>query len=92
MSTYQSRLLHESNLHLQVRFKVLIEDVLLDSSERAVASVVVVRQQLLCVFNPHAVMTATHAAVCGSGWWSLLRGPNRGAVSGLRVSAFRRVC
>lgn len=88
-SKYQSLLFQESNLHLQVGFKVLIEDVLLNSGERPVASIVIVRQQLLCMFDPHTVMTATHAAVGGSRRWTLVRRPGRGTVTGF--SALRGV-
>lgn len=47
----------------------------------------VIRQQPLCVFDPHTVMTAAHAAVGGCGWWTLVRRPSRGTVSwiGIRV-------
>lgn len=82
-----SCLFQEPNLHLQVGFKVLIEDVLLYSGECTVAAVMVVRQQLLCVFDPHAVMTATHAAVGGSGRRALVRRPGGGTVAGFRFSA-----
>ena len=76
-----SRLLQESDLHLQVSFKILIEDVLLNGGERSVASVAIVRQQLLRVLDPHAVMAAAHAAVGGGRRGALIGGPRRGAVA-----------
>lgn len=87
----QSRLFQESDLHLQEGLKVVIQDVLLNGGECPVASVVVVRQQLLCMFDPHAVMTATHAAVGGGGRRTLAGGPGRGPVTGIWFSALRGV-
>lgn len=87
----RSCLIQEFDLHLQVGFEVLIEDVLLNSGERPVASVMVIRQQLLCMFDPHTVMAAAHAAVGGGRWWTLVRGPGGGTVSGFWLSALRGV-
>lgn len=75
LSLRASRLLQELDLHLQVCLEVLVQDVLLDGGERPVPSVVVIGEQPLGVFDPHAIVTTTHAAV-GRGWWrTLLWGP-----------------
>lgn len=70
-----SRLFQELDLHLQVRLEVLVQDVLLDGGERLVPSVVVIRQQPLGMFDPHAVVTSAHAAVGRGRWWTLVRRP-----------------
>lgn len=85
----QSRLFQQTNLHLQVGLQVLIQNVILNSGKCTVASVMVVRQQLLCVFDPDAVMTAAHTAVGGSRRRTLIRRPDRG--TGVRIR-FRAVC
>lgn len=77
----------QSDLHLQISLKILIQDVFLDSSESAVSSVSVILQQLLRMFDPHAVMTAAHAAVSGSRGWTLIRSPCRGATALFWLSA-----
>ena len=80
-------LLQQPYLHLQVRLEVLIDHVLLDGLQCPVPAVVVERQQLLRVLDPHAVVTAAHAAVGGGGRGPLVRAPGRGGRAGLRVRA-----
>lgn len=68
------------DLHLKICFEILIKNVLLYGSECFISSIVIIRQELLCMFDPNAVMAATHAAMGGSRWGSLLRGPGRRGV------------
>ena len=82
-----SLLLQQPDLHLQVRLEVLVLHVLLDGLQRPVPAVLVEGQQPLRVLDPHAVVTAAHAAVGGGGRGAQVRAPGRGGRAGFRVRA-----
>lgn len=74
-SQYFSRLFQQSYFHFEVCLKVFILDIFLYSGEGFVSPILVVFQQLFGMFDPHAVMTPTHAAVRGGWRRALVWGP-----------------
>lgn len=78
-----SRLFQQFDLHLKICLKILIKNIFLYGSERSISSIMIICQELLCMFNPNAVMATTHAAMGGSRWGSLLRRPSRRGVLAL---------